>query len=71
MSVNVKIDVAEQYVRSSKRLRHSYNPPNGQNAVMQLNMGEGKSSVIVPMAATSLTNGQRLVRIVMAKPQAK
>jgi hypothetical protein len=33
------------------------NPVLGENAVMQLNMGEGKSSVIVPMAATRLANG--------------
>lgn len=31
-------------------------PPNGSNAVMQLNMGEGKSSVIVPIVAAALAN---------------
>ncbi|KAI1744920.1 hypothetical protein F4680DRAFT_455891 [Xylaria scruposa] len=47
------------------------NPPSGENAVMQLNMGEGKSSVIVPIVATSLADGNRLVRVVVAKPQSK
>ncbi|KAK3904432.1 hypothetical protein C8A05DRAFT_13694 [Staphylotrichum tortipilum] len=50
------------------------NPPAGQNAVMQLNMGEGKSSVIVPVVAAGLANGGRegkLVRVIVAKPQAK
>lgn len=28
----------------------------GENTVMQLNMGEGKSSVIVPIVATTLAN---------------
>ena len=46
-------------------------PPNGKNAVMQLNMGEGKSSVIVPVVAAHLADGSRLVRVIVAKPQAK
>ncbi|SMR51553.1 unnamed protein product [Zymoseptoria tritici ST99CH_3D1] len=45
--------------------------PSGQNAVMQLNMGEGKSSVIVPMVAAALADGSQLVRVVVAKPQSK
>ncbi|KAF7592067.1 hypothetical protein BBP40_000733 [Aspergillus hancockii] len=44
---------------------------NGKNTVMQLNMGEGKSSVIVPIVASSLADGSRLVRVIVAKPQAK
>ncbi|KAH6623091.1 hypothetical protein F5144DRAFT_623147 [Chaetomium tenue] len=46
-------------------------PPEGDNAVMQLNMGEGKSSVIVPVVSVWLANGNRLVRVVVAKPQSK
>jgi hypothetical protein len=34
-------------------------PPNLQNAVMQLNMGEGKSSMIVPFVALHLADGTR------------
>ncbi|KAJ4159586.1 uncharacterized protein LMH87_007527 [Akanthomyces muscarius] len=45
--------------------------PSGGNAVMQLNMGEGKSSVIVPMIAACLADGYKLVRVIVAKPQAK
>ncbi|KAK4895204.1 hypothetical protein LTR49_028300 [Elasticomyces elasticus] len=41
------------------------------NAVMQLNMGEGKSSLIVPIVAADLAKGSQLVRIVVAKPQSK
>ena len=37
------------------------------NAVMQLNMGEGKSSVIVPIVALTLANEEQLVRIVVPK----
>jgi hypothetical protein len=46
-------------------------PLDGSNAVCQLNMGEGKSSVIVPMLAAALANSKKLVRIVVAKPQSK
>lgn len=38
---------------------------------MQLNMGEGKSSVIVPIVAAALADGSRLVRVIVAKPQSK
>jgi hypothetical protein len=46
-------------------------PSTTKNAVMQLNMGEGKSSVIVPMVAASLADPSQLVRVVVAKPQSK
>ena len=46
-------------------------PPDGKNAVMQLNMGEGKSSVIVPFVAASLADSSRLVRVIVAKPQSR
>lgn len=46
-------------------------PPNGKNVTMQLNMGEGKSSIIVPIIAAHLANGSRLVRVIVTKPQAK
>ncbi|CAE6459581.1 unnamed protein product [Rhizoctonia solani] len=43
-------------------------PSSGSNIVLQLNMGEGKSSVIVPIVASSLANSSRLVRVVVLKP---
>jgi hypothetical protein len=46
-------------------------PSCDSNAVMQLNMGEGKSTVIIPMVAAALANGKQLVRVVVAKPQSK
>ncbi|EGP82392.1 uncharacterized protein MYCGRDRAFT_51670 [Zymoseptoria tritici IPO323] len=47
------------------------NPRCRRNTSMQLNMGEGKSSVIVPMVAAALADGSRLVRVIVGKPQAK
>lgn len=38
---------------------------------MQLNMGEGKSSVIVPIVAAALADGSRVVRVLVAKSQSK
>ncbi|XP_063722629.1 uncharacterized protein LOC134850023 [Symsagittifera roscoffensis] len=35
--------------------QHMLDPPDSKNAVMQLNMGEGKSSVIVPMLLASIS----------------
>ncbi|KDQ10207.1 hypothetical protein BOTBODRAFT_36481 [Botryobasidium botryosum FD-172 SS1] len=43
-------------------------PVHGHNTVLQLNMGEGKSSVIIPVVATTLADGERLVRVVVLKP---
>ncbi|KAK4061998.1 uncharacterized protein Triagg1_10161 [Trichoderma aggressivum f. europaeum] len=46
-------------------------PPRNQNATMQLNMGEGKSTVILPTVASYLADGSRLVCVIGTKPQAK
>ncbi|KIM20547.1 hypothetical protein M408DRAFT_130685 [Serendipita vermifera MAFF 305830] len=46
-------------------------PENGENTVMQLNMGEGKSSVIVPIVSATLADRKKLVRVVVLKPQSK
>ncbi|KAF2969305.1 hypothetical protein GQX73_g4245 [Xylaria multiplex] len=46
-------------------------PRSHCNAVLQLNMGEGKSSVIVPMIAAELADGSQLARVIVAKPQSK
>ena len=42
-------------------------PRSGENTVMQLNMGEGKSSVIIPIAAAALADGKQLVRVIVPK----
>jgi hypothetical protein len=34
-------------------------PPNNRNSIMQLNMGEGKSSVIIPIVAAALADQTR------------
>ncbi|KAL4077961.1 hypothetical protein J3A83DRAFT_4356726 [Scleroderma citrinum] len=42
-------------------------PQSGQSTSLQLHMGEGKSSVIIPMVALALANGDQLVRVVVPK----
>ncbi|CAI6290147.1 unnamed protein product [Periconia digitata] len=60
------IMVREVQETIAKQMRE---PPNADNIICQLNMGEGKSSVIVPIVAASLTNSSKLVRVVVARPQ--
>ncbi|KAK9425871.1 hypothetical protein SUNI508_12849 [Seiridium unicorne] len=43
-------------------------PPSDLNTVLQLNMGRGKTSCILPMAAAVLANGSQLSRLVVPKP---
>ncbi|KAL2821232.1 hypothetical protein BJX63DRAFT_427905 [Aspergillus granulosus] len=51
--------------------RHMRACTQGRNVVMQLNMGEGKSSVIVPIVAAVKADGVCLVRVLVAKPQSR
>ena len=48
--------------------REMISPLSGANSILQLNMGEGKSSVIVPIVAAALADGKKLVRVVVLKP---
>lgn len=43
-------------------------PSSNRNITLQLLMGEGKSSVAIPLLAPVLADGNRLVRIVVLKP---
>ena len=42
-------------------------PHSAKNSVLQLNMGEGKSSVILPSVVAALADGKRLVRVITLK----
>ena len=43
-------------------------PDSGSNSVLQMNMGQGKSSVIIPMIAAVLADTKRLFRVIVPKP---
>ncbi|KAK6356074.1 hypothetical protein TWF718_000448 [Orbilia javanica] len=42
-------------------------PESGNNSVLQMNMGQGKTSCIMPMAAAVLADSQRLLRVVVPR----
>ncbi|KEY64737.1 hypothetical protein S7711_05391 [Stachybotrys chartarum IBT 7711] len=42
-------------------------PGSGSNSVLQMNMGQGKTSTIIPMVAAALADRKRLVRVVVPK----
>ncbi|KAL8767206.1 MAG: hypothetical protein Q9209_006211 [Squamulea sp. 1 TL-2023] len=42
-------------------------PSTTSNFVLQMNMGQGKSSVIIPMVATALAKNENLVRVVVPR----
>ncbi|KAF3913599.1 hypothetical protein ABW20_dc0110554 [Dactylellina cionopaga] len=42
-------------------------PASGNNSVLQMNMGQGKTSCIMPMAAAVLADGKRLLRVVVPR----
>ncbi|KAJ3055431.1 hypothetical protein HK097_010525 [Rhizophlyctis rosea] len=54
----VQVDVAQRMMG-----RGQDGDTGGRNAVMQLNMGEGKTSVIIPMVVAALANGRKAVRV--------
>ncbi|GLB04652.1 hypothetical protein AtubIFM57258_010668 [Aspergillus tubingensis] len=42
-------------------------PTSGSNSVLQMNMGQGKTSVIMPMVACALADGNNLLRLLVPK----
>ena len=42
-------------------------PQSAKNTTLQLHMGEGKSSVVIPMVASDLADGDKLLRVVVPK----
>lgn len=40
-------------------------PSSGNNSLMQLNMGAGKTSVVAPMVVNSLADRKRMVRLIV------
>ncbi|KAF8129296.1 hypothetical protein EV363DRAFT_1451295 [Boletus edulis] len=53
----VQVDVAKEMM----------NPRSTKNTVIQVNMGEGKSSVIIPICAAALANTHQLVRVIVPR----
>ncbi|MCJ1431212.1 hypothetical protein MMC27_000563, partial [Xylographa pallens] len=43
-------------------------PASGSNSVLQMNMGQGKTSCVIPMVSTVLADTKNLLRIVVPQP---
>ena len=43
-------------------------PASGKNSVLQMMMGQGKSSCIIPMVAATLADARQLLRVIVPKP---
>ena len=60
--------IREEQARVAIEMMH---PTGSRNSVLQLNMGEGKTSVIIPMIAAAIANQHILPQIVVLKPLLK
>ncbi|KAK4201015.1 hypothetical protein QBC40DRAFT_64262 [Triangularia verruculosa] len=47
--------------------RATISPESGSNSVLQMNMGEGKTSCIIPMCAAFMADSKSLVRVIVPK----
>ncbi|KAL9620083.1 MAG: hypothetical protein Q9160_005373 [Pyrenula sp. 1 TL-2023] len=54
---SVQVDVA----------RETIDPRSGSNSVLQMNMGQGKTSCVIPMSAIALADKKQLMRVVVPK----
>ncbi|KZT27616.1 hypothetical protein NEOLEDRAFT_1060414 [Neolentinus lepideus HHB14362 ss-1] len=57
----IQVCVAQEMIR----------PSSQSNTVSQLNMGEGKTSVIVPFVVSTIADGKKLARVIVLKSLAK
>lgn len=64
IELDSNVTIREEQVEVAKA---TIDPPSQQNSCLQLNMGGGKSSVILPMCASVLANRKQLVRVVVPR----
>ena len=68
LELEMNITIREIQVNVAYHMMQSTDKSNIQNLVMQMNMGEGKTSVIIPMLAISLcSSSSSLARIIVLK----
>ncbi|OAA53732.1 hypothetical protein ISF_08671 [Cordyceps fumosorosea ARSEF 2679] len=66
LEIEQDICLRANQLETATRMR---DPPSKENSVMQLNMGEGKSSIIIPILSASLAQGKSLVRVFVGRHQ--
>ncbi|KAL3460831.1 hypothetical protein BJX64DRAFT_289961 [Aspergillus heterothallicus] len=64
LEIDANIQIRQEQVTVAQEM---VSPTSGANSVLQMNMGQGKTSVIMPMVAAVLANGQMLNRILVPK----
>lgn len=62
--IEMNVTIRRIQIQVAKRM---INPPGGAHSVMQLNMGEGKTAVIVPILASRLSNEQHVCQVTVLK----
>ncbi|KAL8935316.1 MAG: hypothetical protein Q9211_004757 [Gyalolechia sp. 1 TL-2023] len=65
LEIDFNLIIREDQVQVAQAMIAS--PSTVSNFVLQMNMGQGKSSVIIPMVATALANSKNLVRVVIPR----
>ncbi|GAW25776.1 hypothetical protein SAMD00023353_1300190 [Rosellinia necatrix] len=65
LELDSDILIREEQVQVAKAI---IAPESRENTVLQLNMGAGKTSCVVPMAVATLANGNNLNRLLVPKP---
>ncbi|RDW74456.1 uncharacterized protein DSM5745_07118 [Aspergillus mulundensis] len=64
LEIDANIQIRQDQVTVAKEM---ISPTSGANSVLQMNMGQGKTSVIMPMVAAVLANGEMLTRLLVPK----
>ena len=65
LEIDFNLIIREDQLRVAQAMIAS--PDTISNFVLQMNMGQGKSSVIIPMVATALAEEENLVRVVVPR----
>ncbi|KAL4745958.1 hypothetical protein BDW72DRAFT_198161 [Aspergillus terricola var. indicus] len=64
LEIDANIQIRQDQVTVAMEM---ISPSSGSNSVLQMNMGQGKTSVIMPMVAAALANGKVLSRLLVPK----
>ncbi|KAE8377081.1 hypothetical protein BDV26DRAFT_293508 [Aspergillus bertholletiae] len=64
LEIDANIQIREDQVTVAREM---ISPSSGFNSVLQMNMGQGKTSVIMAMVASLLANGKMITRLLVPK----
>jgi hypothetical protein len=64
LEIDGNFQIREEQVIVAEEMIH---PSSGSNSALQMNMGKGKTSIIIPMIASMLADGTSLCRVLVPK----